>query len=137
MTECKDETVRVIPFDIVSALDVVNNNVELYERLVNVFFRSYEQVCEQVARVVEESEYDLITDIVHMIKGTSGNLGMEKIYDIICDMERYSKSNDFDMVIENFKSLRAEMTVIQEFFSRQEWKQYVISQQRDKEAFSE
>ncbi len=78
----------------------------LYSKLSSSFIRRLTDVIIQMDQAIEADDWEGVMNLLHMIKGTSGNLGLNDIHDLVSDMYTH------EMVDHDFKSLYKQLKVL-------------------------
>ena len=80
-----------------SGLKRLGGNKVLYQTLLNDFYRDFSDVGEKIARSLQgnrQTDPDTTQQLVHAVKGVSGNLGATTLYEAAIALEKALKSND-------------------------------------------
>ena len=91
--------------DIVNKSDIVSYNIKdvakeleidlsLAEKLINKFFKKFPSQIEEMYKAIEKKDFDKLAIVLHAVKGTSGNLRLTYIEELINTLEKYSLKKD-------------------------------------------
>lgn len=101
-------------FDRDLLLKKLNNNSELYKKIVQVFFEETSQKIEELQLHVDLKDFEKITSISHSIKGAAGNITASVLQECAKNLEFAGKEGDstnvktlFDQLTEEFKKLES------------------------------
>jgi len=67
--------------DIETVMDRLDGNMELFEELLVLFYNNHREDKKLVMEAIEKKKYAKARELVHTIKGASGNLGFTSLYD--------------------------------------------------------
>jgi len=79
-------------------LERINYNTALYVKLLNTYVKNYEEFFKEFKNHISNSEIEEAQKKAHMLKGVTGNLGMESIHKIMCDINNALKEKQFDSI---------------------------------------
>jgi len=91
---------------IASGLGRVGGNKQLYTKLLCKFKDGQENAVEQIKAALQSGDVDTATRLAHTVKGVSGNLGGESLYQAAADLEKAIKEGkqNLDLFMAQFKS---------------------------------
>jgi len=92
-------------FDYEQTLRAVGGDVNLLQELVSLFEKDYPLQLSSMKESLKSGNADEIRKISHRIKGSIGNLGSLKGYNIAAEIEEKAKSN----ILEGLNKLTAEL----------------------------
>lgn len=69
---------------------------ELYDRLLLTF--SKDKTSESAVEEMKNENYVKVTDLVHSLKGVSGNLSVVPVYDLCCEIMEHLRKNELENV---------------------------------------
>ena len=75
----KNKRIRYSIVDEVEVLERLNDNLDLFNRMIIKFKETYTKSDEEVAMLIIQENYDDARIIVHSIKGVARNLGIFKL----------------------------------------------------------
>ena len=74
--------------DVADALERMEYNVVLYERVVHSFFTMFANAAETLQEYIVHEKYDEAYRLCHDIQGSSGNIGAKELYAVTKNMEQ-------------------------------------------------
>ena len=75
----KNKRIRYSFVDEVEVLERLNDNLDLFNRMIIKFKETYTKSDEEIAMLIIQENYDDARIIVHSIKGVARNLGIFKL----------------------------------------------------------
>ena len=75
----KNKRIRYSFVDEVEVLERLNDNLDLFNRMIIKFKETYTKYDEEIAMLIIQENYDDARIIVHSIKGVARNLGIFKL----------------------------------------------------------
>ncbi len=76
-------------FDVADALERMEYNVTLYDRVVHGFFTLYHDAIEKLHNHLTDENYDAAYRLCHDIQGSSGNIGATELYRIAQELQKH------------------------------------------------
>ena len=80
--------------DIVQGLDRLSDNRQLYRKLLRDFHRDYQDAGNRMKTLLENGETETAMHLIHAIKGTSGNLSINQLFNISTQLETTLRAGD-------------------------------------------
>lgn len=115
--------------DAEKALDRLGGNKPLYNRLLRDFFVSNKGLIPDLRDLYLKGDIEGLIFKIHSLKGTSGNLGLTKVYETSISFERELKENNLDNFNNYIELLEKAMKVGLEYLedkrNRNDDKEYV------------
>lgn len=74
----------------------LDNNKNLYIDILNKFIKNYSENIEKIKLSINNKDYLKIDDIFHLLKGISGYIGAEKLYDEIMRNRQYIEYGHYE-----------------------------------------
>lgn len=96
--------------DIENALKRVNNNKKLYLNILEKFYSNNQNVWDEINERFINKDYDMAHRKAHTLKGVSGNLGANKIFELAKKTEQYVVDKNEDLLKSNLEILQQELT---------------------------
>ena len=84
------DSLRAFGADVDTGLERCLNNPEFYIKIVNLALA--DQRFEDLKQVLEQKNYDKAFEMCHALKGTTGNVALDPMYKIICQMTELLRS---------------------------------------------
>ncbi|WP_294373003.1 ATP-binding protein [uncultured Clostridium sp.] len=79
----------------------LGNNKNLYVDILKRFVKNYSESADEIKKIFDNKEYEKMDDILHTLKGISGSIGAEKLYDTIIKFREYIKHEQYDDISKN------------------------------------
>jgi len=117
MKEDKPEPI----FDMDYALEITDGDIEFLKELVEIFTSGYPEKLAFIARAIKEKDFKTIGETAHSLKGSSGNLGLTRVYELSSEIERLAKEEKIEDVEKLYGELGKELDGFKEFVSRPGW----------------
>lgn len=92
----------------------VNGNSVLYRRLLQRFMTHHEKSYAEIDRAINARQFSEALYLLHTLKGAAGNLGVEAVYQVTLDLEKFIQGNSEETVI-NAQTLTDLMLSLQSF----------------------
>jgi HPt (histidine-containing phosphotransfer) domain-containing protein len=92
---------KQIPYSFVDEADVMarlGGKVSLFNRLFGKYVEKYRHSDEEVRQLLDENDIEEAHLLVHSIKGTSGNLGIQCMWDAALHLDKALKDRDMDKI---------------------------------------
>lgn len=90
-------------FDVASALERANNNQRLYEKMLHDFYHDYQNIEEEIERLIAIDDLDKLERIIHTLKGVAGNIGAVKLHDAAVQLDlALKKRMEYKTLLEQF-----------------------------------
>jgi CheY-like chemotaxis protein len=90
------------------ALNRMGNNIELYQMVLKEYYNENIDTISKLENALKDKNYKEAVQIVHKIKGSSGNIGAKKLYDIASEFQKCLSCEDeaeIDRLNEQFISI--------------------------------
>ncbi len=97
--------------DIVQGLKRLGGNRQLYLKLLRDFHRDYQDAGNRIKTLLEKDETETAMHLAHAIKGTSGNLSMNQLFDISTQLEATLRAGEkiTPQLLKQFEGVLAEV----------------------------
>ncbi len=66
----------------------------IIDKLLNKFFKKLDMQIKEIYNAVKQKDFDQLYSILHAINGTSGNLRLNSILDLVRKLEKHTKAKD-------------------------------------------
>jgi|GEM_PF-2143313 len=97
--------------DLKKGLERLSNDVDAYTRMLKKFVLKYKNISEEIGKLIEENRFNEAENLVHTIKGVSGNLSIKNIYEKSLYLDNLLKTNAPKIRIkEAFRSFSNELS---------------------------
>lgn len=94
----KSEVFEINGIDVNRAMERFHWNKELFIQSVRNFLTDFSDEKEIMKKSLAEGEYDILKQVVHKIKGHSGNLSIDAIYNWCIKTENLIKREEFHLI---------------------------------------
>ena len=78
-------------FDLESALERVGGDKEFLKELIELFKSDYPEKLAQLSKGIKDKNYKTIKETAHSMKSASGNLSLNRVYDLTFKIEDMGK----------------------------------------------
>jgi len=110
-------------FDMDHAREITDGDMEFLEELIEIFKADYSEKLAGISRAVKEKDFKAIDETAHSLKGSSGNLGLTRVYELSWKLEKMGKTKDMEGVNKTFKQLEEELERFKNFVSKPGWEE--------------
>lgn len=89
-------------------IDELNNlgrdlNEDVLRQMLDLHFATSDEMSKNIQKFYSEKKYDLLKREVHKFKSNCGNLGLEKLFSICKDFEKYLENSQLENTeLENY-----------------------------------
>jgi polar amino acid transport system substrate-binding protein len=101
-----DELLHEVPgIDLATGLTRVAGNRKLFRRILLGFRSSNSNTTDEIKQALDNGDLELAQRLVHTVKGVSGNIAADDLYNVAADLEqaiRKGKSDQYDALLEDF-----------------------------------
>lgn len=102
LTEFKLELFdQLIGLDYEKGLNTLLGDKNLYQKLIKQFTEEISRDAIKINEYIKENDYDSLRDLVHTLKGTSGNLGAVKIHHSSSTLYEHLRNHADDVTIKS------------------------------------
>lgn len=89
------------------ALSRLGGNQKLYRKLSRRFHDSSENVIEEIQKMILSGNVEAVEAVVHTLKGTAGNIGVQNVYEAAANFESEIRANGLGCAKELMEPLNA------------------------------
>jgi len=114
-TAVDDTSKSVINFE--EALEQVDGDKDFLKELVELSLESYPEYINEIRKAIEQNEPRKLEEAAHTLKGASGNISANSIYEIASCLETIGKERVLDGAKEVLESLESEIERFNRYFS--------------------
>jgi signal transduction histidine kinase/DNA-binding response OmpR family regulator len=104
-----------LDFDTIETENVLKNlsgNKKLYVRLINEFHNDFSKHCEKIEQALKEGNVDTALNLLHSLKGVSGNLGAMSLYEKTIDLEQQLRDNQKNNINKELEAFTDEFSKV-------------------------
>ena len=87
------------------SVDRVGGEEEFLIELLNDLKEMIDENLKKIQSYIHEKKYHEIRELAHSIKGASGNLGLNTVYDTTLNLENNAKEENLEKINKYFKNL--------------------------------
>ena len=87
------------------SVDRVGGGEDFLVELLNDLKDMVQQNLDKIKQSIDENNYTEIRELAHSMKGASGNLGLNTMYDTTLNLENFAKEENIEKVNKYFKIL--------------------------------
>ncbi len=87
------QTVKSHILNIEEALNRINGNKDVYNKLLQKFIKKYSTIDSEILKLIDEKQLQLAQEKTHELKGISANLGAMKLFDTLILIENILKKD--------------------------------------------
>jgi len=84
--------------DILEGLEHANNDEELYNELLQIYYEDGEEMLEKLRSNIQYTDMKLFVTYTHAMKSSSRNIGAIEVSELFKEMEFAGKDNDMDTI---------------------------------------
>jgi len=107
--------------DLSRAIEAVDGDKELLKTLVDDFLEDYPRKLGELEDLITKNDSDQVEKKAHSFKGSVGNFGVKKAYELAYELETLGKESRLDGAEDVLKQLEEQMSRIKTFFSMPGW----------------
>jgi len=117
----QDGTSQGPSVDLGKALEVVDGDKALFKELLGEFLEVYPTQLGELQELIEKNDYEQLERKAHSFKGTVSNFGVQRVYELACELETLGKESRLDGATDVYKRLEEQMNRVKAFFSLPGW----------------
>jgi two-component system sensor histidine kinase/response regulator len=87
-------TEKTPAIDVEDVLERVQDDKQLLVELLGIFEKDYQDKRKTLGRLVKQSDFDKIKDIIHSVKGASGNISAKAMFASCAKIEELAAKKD-------------------------------------------
>lgn len=103
------------PIDLVSVMERIGGDRSLLNHLIDIYIEDFFAKYELLTKAVQQRDFKAIQMIGHSLKGSSGNLSLNGLFEISSDIELSGKEKDIEKTNILLEELIKEFGALQEF----------------------
>ena len=114
-----DQLENLTAFDLQSALERVNNNYQLYKKILADFYDDYHDLNSRIEKLVKENKLEKLEELIHTTKGLAGNIGAVNLYQAAEKLNlALQEEQDFELLLKQFYQ---EFKIVIEQLENNDW----------------
>lgn len=110
-------------FDMDHAREITDGDMEFLKELIEIFRDDCPERLGVISSAIKEKDFKALDEAAHALKGSAGNLGLTRVYELALKLEKMGKGEDISGADETFKELEEELERFREFVSRPGWEE--------------
>ena len=114
-------------FDMTKALEMAGGDVEFLKELIEIYRSDYPQKLARIREALERGDAKTLYENAHSLKGSSGNLGLRRAYELALRIEKMGKEGRLEGVEEVLRELEEELKRFETTVSREGWEAEVAA----------
>ncbi len=91
----KIKEIKADGVDIEKGLQKINYNIEMYKELLKTFSKQLKESYYDLENLHKQREFDKMGEIIHEVKGVSGNLCIDSIFELFIRLSKSVKDKDY------------------------------------------
>jgi HPt (histidine-containing phosphotransfer) domain-containing protein len=103
------------PIDMDSVLERVGGDESFLRELIDIYVEDFIEKFAQLEQSISQGDFNNIKEIGHSLKGSSGNLSLNGLYETAYGIELSGKENDIEKVKLLFIRLKEEFKKLKDF----------------------
>ena len=116
-----DKTVPV--FDMDHAREITDGDMEFLKELIEIFKADCPEKLAGISLAIKEKDFKTLDETAHSLKGSSGNLGLTRVYELSWELEKMGKGKNMEGANKTFKHLEEELERFSKFISKPGWEE--------------
>jgi CheY-like chemotaxis protein len=114
----KNSPNQTLPIDLASVMERIGGDESFLNQLIDIYIEEFVAKYELLRKAVKQGDFKAIEMIGHSLKGSSGNLSLNGLYDISSDLELSGKEKDIEQTTILLERLIKEFGRLQDFLPR-------------------
>lgn len=94
------------------------NDTESIKQLLEIYIEDTEKFINELKRLKKSDEYEKISRIAHQIKGSSYNVGADKVGDIAKEIDISSKTGNYERIEQLIETLETEFEKLKVYLKK-------------------
>ncbi len=108
-------------FDMDHAREITDGDMEFLKELIEIFKADCPERLAGISRAIKEKDFNALDETAHSLKGSSGNLGLTRVYELSWKLEKMGKAENIKGANKTFKQLEEELERVKNFVSKPGW----------------
>jgi HPt (histidine-containing phosphotransfer) domain-containing protein len=107
--------------DMDHAREITDGDMEFLKELIEIFKADFSEKLAEISRAIKEKDFNALDEAAHSLKGSSGNLGLTRVYEFSYKLEKMGKEENIEGANKTFKQLEEELERFKNFVSKPGW----------------
>ena len=112
-----------LAFDRKHAMEITDGDMEFLKELLEIFKIDCLERLTGISLAIKEKDFKTLDKTAHSLKGSSGNLGLTRIYELYCKLEMMGKEENIKRADETLNELKEEFERLNAFISMSGWEE--------------
>ena len=101
--------------------EITDGDMEFLKELIEIFKTDCSEKLAGISLAIKEKNFNALDETAHSLKGSSGNLGLTRVYELSWEIEKMGKEKNMERANKTFKQLEEELERFKNFVSRPGW----------------
>ena len=110
-------------FDTAHAREITEGDMDFLKELIEIFKGDCPERLTEISAAIKEKDFKALNETAHSLKGSSGNLGLTRVYELSCTLEKMGKAENIEGADESLKELEEEIQRFNSFVSTPGWEE--------------
>jgi HPt (histidine-containing phosphotransfer) domain-containing protein len=110
-------------FDMDHVREITDGDMEFLNELIEIFKADCPEKLAGISRAIKEKNFNALDETAHSLKGSSGNLGLTRVYELSYKLEKMGKSENIEGADEALKELEEELERFKNLVSKPGWEE--------------
>ena len=110
-------------FDMDHAREITDGDMEFLKKLVEIFKADFPERIERISRAIKEKDFKALNETVHSLRGSSGNLGLTRVYELALKLEHMGKAKNIEDADKTLDELKEKLEKFSKFISKPGWEE--------------
>ena len=111
-TVAMQETKEQFAFDPSVVLKRVDGDLDLLKEVAGLFFEDMPRLMTEIRRAVERADAPVLERTAHTLKGSVGNFGVRRAFELAFNLEQMGRNGDFGHALEVFEELEHQIALL-------------------------
>lgn len=108
-------------FDMDYAREITDGDMEFLKELIEIFKGDFPQRLAEISMAIKKKDFKALDETAHALKGSSGNLGLTRMHELFCKLEKVGKAENIEAADETLKKLKEEIERFNSFVLTPGW----------------
>ena len=110
-------------FDMDHAREITDGDMEFLKELIEIFKGDCSERLIKISMAIKEQDFKALDETAHALKGSSGNLGLTRVYELSYKFEKMGKAENIEGADKTLKKLGKEIERFNNFVSTPGWEE--------------
>ena len=104
-------------FDMDYAREITDGDMEFLKELIEIFKGDSPERLAEISGAIKEKDFKILDEAAHALKGSAGNLGLTRVYELSYKLEKMGKAENIEGADKALKKLEEEIERFNNFGS--------------------